>query len=39
VSIVPDQRAEAALDRSLQAIAERYGPRTAKVVAMQLEYP
>ncbi|HHY49378.1 MAG TPA: transcriptional regulator [Alphaproteobacteria bacterium] len=28
-----------ALDQVLQAIAERYGVRTANVVAMQLEYP
>lgn len=28
-----------ALDASLEAIASRYGPRTADVVAMQLEYP
>lgn len=28
-----------ALDLTLQAIADRYGPRTADVVAMQLEYP
>lgn len=39
VSIFPDQRPEAALDSSLQAIARRYGLRTARVVAMQLEYP
>ena len=39
VSIFPDRRPEAALDLSLQAIAERYGQRTARVVAMQLEYP
>src|SRR5690606_35126206 len=39
VSIFPDQRPEAALDFSLQAIAERYGQRKASVVAMQLEYP
>jgi transcriptional regulator GlxA family with amidase domain len=39
VSIFPDQRPEAALDLNLQVIAERYGRRTAKVVAMQLEYP
>lgn len=39
VSIYPSQRPEAALDLSLRAIADRYGQRTAKVVAMQLEYP
>jgi len=39
VSIFPDQRPEAALDLNLEAIAERYGQRTATVVAMQLEYP
>jgi putative intracellular protease/amidase len=39
LSILPDQQAEGALDVNLQAIAERYGPRTATVVAMQLEYP
>jgi hypothetical protein len=39
VSIFPDRRPEPALDVSLQAIAARYGQRTARVVAMQLEYP
>lgn len=39
VSIFPDRRPEAALDLNLQAIAGRYGQRTARVVAMQLEYP
>lgn len=39
VSVFPDRRPEAALDLSLQAIAERYGEATARVVAMQLEYP
>ncbi len=39
VSIFPSERPEAALDLNLQAIAERYGQATAKVVAMQLEYP
>lgn len=34
-----DQRPAQALDRSLQAIAGRYGARTANVVALQLEYP
>ncbi len=39
VSIFPNRRPEVALDLNLQAIAERYGQRTARVVAMQLEYP
>jgi transcriptional regulator GlxA family with amidase domain len=39
VSIFPERRPEVALDLNLQAIAERYGQRTARVVAMQLEYP
>lgn len=39
VSILPDQRPAGALDHTLDAITERYGARTAKVVAMQLEYP
>ncbi|RZS80787.1 DJ-1/PfpI family protein [Pigmentiphaga kullae] len=34
-----DQRPAQALDRTLQAIAGRYGARTADVVALQLEYP
>ncbi|MBN9474590.1 MAG: transcriptional regulator [Bordetella sp. SCN 67-23] len=34
-----DQRPARALDRTLQAIAGRYGARTAHVVALQLEYP
>ena len=34
-----DQRPARALDRTLQAIAGRYGARTANVVALQLEYP
>lgn len=38
VSIFPDRRPEVALDLNLQKIAERYGQRTARVVAMQLEY-
>ncbi|HMM77940.1 MAG TPA: DJ-1/PfpI family protein [Gammaproteobacteria bacterium] len=39
VSIFPDQPPMAALDRSLRAIAGRYGEDTARMVAMQLEYP
>ncbi|HWB47241.1 MAG TPA: DJ-1/PfpI family protein [Hyphomicrobiaceae bacterium] len=39
VSIFPDQPPTAALDRSLRAIAKRYGEGTTKMVAMQLEYP
>lgn len=39
VSIFPNQRPEVALELNLQRIAERYGQRTARVVAMQLEYP
>lgn len=39
VSIYPNQPPETALDLGLQAIADRYGQRTARVVAMQLEYP
>lgn len=35
----PGQPPAVALDRALQAISERYGERTAEVVAMQLEYP
>ncbi len=38
VSTFPDQPPAAALDRTLQAITERYGERTTNVVAMQLEY-
>ncbi|MEK7946257.1 DJ-1/PfpI family protein [Pigmentiphaga sp. YJ18] len=34
-----DQRPAQALDQTLQAIAMRYGARTAHVVALQLEYP
>ncbi|MFC3077480.1 DJ-1/PfpI family protein [Phenylobacterium terrae] len=33
------RRPAEALDATLEAIADRYGPRTADVVAMQLEYP
>lgn len=39
VSVFADRRLKAALDLTLQAITERYGPSTARVVAMQLEYP
>lgn len=39
VPVVPGERPQAVLDRNLQAIAERYGQATARVVAMQLEYP
>ena len=39
VSVHAGQPAEAALDLNLAAIAKRYGASTAKVVAMQLEYP
>ncbi len=38
VSVHADQP-ETVLDLNLAAIADRYGPSTAKVVAMQLEYP
>lgn len=38
VSIFPDQPPAAALDRSLRAIAGRYGEGTTRTVAMQLEY-
>ncbi|ABL72428.1 ThiJ/PfpI domain protein [Paracoccus denitrificans PD1222] len=34
-----DRPPAAALDLTLEAIGRRYGPRTADVVAMQLEYP
>jgi hypothetical protein len=39
VSVHADQPPETALDLNLAAIADRYGAGTAKVVAMQLEYP
>jgi len=39
IGTLPDQPPAQALDRTLQAIAGRYGARTADVVAMQLEYP
>ena len=39
VSIFPDTEPAEALDRTLDAITARYGPRTADAVAMQLEYP
>lgn len=39
VSTFPDRGPAQALDRTLEAIAARYGSRTTDVVAMQLEYP
>jgi putative intracellular protease/amidase len=36
---IGDQQPAKALDQTLDAIAARYGTRTADVVAMQLEYP
>ncbi len=39
VTTFADQRPAAVLDRTLEAIARRYGDLTADVVAMQLEYP
>ena len=36
---IGDRRPAEALDETLRAIANRYGTRTANVVAMQLEYP
>lgn len=39
VSTFPGQPPVAALDRNLRAIADRYGEGTARMVAMQLEYP
>jgi transcriptional regulator GlxA family with amidase domain len=39
VSTFSDQRPADALDRTLDAITERYGEPTTNVVAMQLEYP
>ncbi|HLP67660.1 MAG TPA: DJ-1/PfpI family protein [Rhizobium sp.] len=39
VTTFPDQRPAAVLDRTLEAIATRYGEPTTDVVAMQLEYP
>jgi putative intracellular protease/amidase len=38
VSIFPGQRLADSLDRTLDAITDRYGEPTANVVAMQLEY-
>ncbi len=38
VSAVPDLPPARALDEVLRTIGERYGDRTAAVVAMQLEY-
>lgn len=39
VTTFPGQRPADALDRTLQAITERYGEPTTDVVTMQLEYP
>jgi transcriptional regulator GlxA family with amidase domain len=39
VSTFPGQQPANALDRTLHTITERYGERTADIVAMQLEYP
>ncbi len=39
VSTFPEQRVADALDRTLAAVATRYGDPTTDVVAMQLEYP
>lgn len=39
VPVFPDQPPTTALDRTLEAITERYGVSTTDVVAMQLEYP
>lgn len=39
VLTLPARRPAKALDGTLHAIAERYGERTADIVAMQLEYP
>ncbi|WP_338720713.1 DJ-1/PfpI family protein [Devosia sp. XK-2] len=39
VSTFPEQRVADALDRTLAAVATRYGEPTTDVVAMQLEYP
>lgn len=39
VSTFPDRRPAQALDLVLAAIAGHYGEPTARVVAMQLEYP
>jgi hypothetical protein len=36
---IEDRPPAEALDQALDAIAARYGARTAKTVAMQLEYP
>jgi hypothetical protein len=36
---IGDRRPAEVLDKTLGAIAERYGMRTAGVVAVQLEYP
>jgi len=39
VSTLPNRPPAQALDRTLEAIAARYGSRTADMVALQLEYP
>ncbi|MCT7374116.1 DJ-1/PfpI family protein [Chelativorans salis] len=39
VSTFPDLRPANALEATLRAIAKRYGERTTRIVAMQLEYP
>lgn len=39
IPFVPDAHPADALEETLKAIADRYGARTASVVAMQLEYP
>ena len=39
LSTFPSRRPAQALDDTLAVVAERYGERTAHVVAMQLEYP
>jgi hypothetical protein len=36
---ISDRKPAQALDAALEAISHRYGPGTAEVVAMQLEYP
>jgi hypothetical protein len=37
--LATDRKPAAALDNALQTISQRYGSRTADLVAMQLEYP
>jgi hypothetical protein len=39
VSVYPDQPVAHALDKTLAAIARRYGEGTTDIVTMQLEYP